>query len=106
MVGKNNTNNEKNNDVVAVNNNSNYMTLDMVQGLLSVQRDTIFGFFNDLNKRIDSIYKDVSYLKNSLSFTGDVCDEKIKKVCDEMDGVKAEIKSMKSESEHIKVLPK
>ena len=81
-----------------------FITRDEVKELLNIQRETIIACFresvstavNSLAERVDRIANDVQDIKTSLNFTGDITDQKLNVINEQIDRLKTEIKSTQS----------
>ena len=87
---------------------NNFVTMEVVRELLTVQRETILCFFkettNCLNQRLDTVCKEVNELKTSVTFTGDVCDNKVNKVIEDLDVLKKDLSNLKNENVNIRTV--
>ena len=79
---------------------NDYVTLDVVRELLSTQRENMVVFFresiNTINSRIDLIVKDVNDVKQSLNFSGDVTENKLKDADAKIINAMEELKMVKA----------
>ena len=78
-----------------------FVTVEELNRLLSLQRDTILSCFREsvstfmstITTRVDTIVKDVQEIKTSLEFSNDVMDKKIATTEENLNKVKVELKA-------------